>query len=44
MVNLLLSYLDYISTRPLWIVATAAAMVFLVAYGRLMARRQRRST
>ncbi len=42
MMHLLLSYLGYISTRPIWIVATAASLICLVVYGRLMARKQRR--
>jgi hypothetical protein len=38
MMHLLISYLEYISTRPVWIVGTAAAVVCLIIYGRLTAR------
>jgi hypothetical protein len=43
MMHLLMSYLEYISTRPLLIVATVVAVVCLIVVGRLTARKQHRA-
>jgi len=41
MMHYLLAYLDYISTRPIFIAATCIAIIGLVVYGRVKAARDR---